>query len=113
MREGLEKGISQPKIIFNNFEDTYNSQIVDNYEDSFYYSPFKNLATNSSQEQKDSLLSAAKIAIETKVIPQFKVIKDFFENEYFIKTREQGGVSNQSKLFLNQYFFYNSNNYKN
>lgn len=96
MREGLEKGISQPKIIFNNFEDTYNSQIVDNYEDSFYYSPFKNLATNSSQEQKDSLLSAAKIAIETKVIPQFKVIKDFFENEYFIKTREQGGVSNQS-----------------
>ena len=95
MKEGLKKGISQPKIIFNNFEETYNSQIVDNYKDSFYYSPFKNLASNSSQEQKDSLLSAAKITIETKVIPQFKLIKDFFENEYFIKTREKGGVSNQ------------------
>ncbi|MFD0761338.1 DUF885 domain-containing protein [Lutibacter aestuarii] len=95
MKEGLKNGISQPKIIFNNFEETYNSQIVDNYKDSFYYSPFKNLASNSSQEQKDSLLSAAKITIETKVIPQFKLIKDFFENEYFIKTREKGGVSNQ------------------
>jgi len=95
MKEGLKKGISQPKIIFNNFEETYNSQIVDNYKDSFYYLPFKNLASNSSQEQKDSLLSAAKITIETKVIPQFKLIKDFFENEYFIKTREKGGVSNQ------------------
>lgn len=95
MKKGLEKGISQPKIIFNNFEDTYNSQIVDNYEDSFYYSPFKNLASNSSQKQKDSLLNAAKVALETKVIPQFKVIKDFFENEYFVKTRERGGVSNQ------------------
>lgn len=95
MRIGLEKGISQPKIIFNDFEDTYNSQIVDNYEDSFYYSPFKNLASNSSQEQKDSLLTAAKVVIETKVIPQFKVIKDFFDNEYFLETRERGGVSNQ------------------
>lgn len=96
MRDGLEKGISQPKIIFNDFEDTYNSQIVENFEDSFYYSPFKSLATNSTQAQKDSLLTAAKIAIETKVIPQFKIIKDFFENEYFVKTRESGGVSNQS-----------------
>ncbi|WP_298286078.1 DUF885 domain-containing protein [uncultured Lutibacter sp.] len=95
MREGLEKGISQPKIIFNNFEDTYNSQIVDDFEDSFYYTPFKKLPTNSTQEQKDSLLAAAKIAIETKVIPQFKIIKDFFEKEYFVKTRERGGVSNQ------------------
>ncbi|MGV8946157.1 MAG: DUF885 domain-containing protein [Lutibacter sp.] len=95
MRKGLEKGISQPKIIFNNFEDTYNNQIVDDYQQSFYYSPFKKLASNSTSEQKDSLLLAAKIAIETKVVPQFKVIKEFFEKEYFVKTRVAGGVSNQ------------------
>jgi len=113
MREGLEKGISQPKIIFNNFEDTYNSQIVENFEDSFYYSPFKNLASNSSQEQKDSLLTAAEIAIETNVIPQFKVIKDFFENEYFVKTREVGGVSNQpngKNYYQNRVNYYTTSN---
>ena len=95
MRIGLEKGISQPKIIFNNFEDTYNSQLVDNFEESFYYSPFKKLPAIITDSQKDSLLTAAKIAVETKVIPQFKIIKNFFENEYFVKTRESGGVSNQ------------------
>lgn len=95
MREGLEKGISQPKIIFNDFEDTYDSQIVDNFEDSFYYSPFKQLPANLSMQQKDSLLTAAKIVIVEKVIPQFKVIKSFFEDEYFVKTRAEGGVSNQ------------------
>jgi uncharacterized protein (DUF885 family) len=95
MREGLAKGISQPKIIFNNFEETYNSQIVADYKESFYYSPFKKLASNSTQAQKDSILNAAKIAIETKVIPQFKIIKAFFEDEYFVKTRARGGVSNQ------------------
>ncbi|MDP3313275.1 DUF885 family protein [Lutibacter sp.] len=96
IREGLEKGISQPKIIFNNFEDTYNSQIIENFEDSFYYSPFKNMPSIISVQQKDSLLMAAKIAVETNVIPQFKVIKYFFENEYFVKTRATGGVSNQT-----------------
>jgi uncharacterized protein (DUF885 family) len=95
MRKGLEKGISQPKIIFNNFEETYDSQIVDDFKDSYYFSPFKNIPTIISAEQKDSLLTAAKIVIETKVIPQFKVIKGFFENEYFVKIRESGGVSNQ------------------
>lgn len=96
MRKGLEKGISQPKIIFNDFEDTYDSQIVENFEESYYYSPFKNLPSIISEQQKDSLLAAAKISIETKVIPQFTIIKDFFENEYFVKTRERGGVSNQT-----------------
>lgn len=95
MREGLEKGISQPKIIFNDFEDTYDSQIVANYEDSFYYSPFKQLPANLSVQQKDSLVTAAKMAIVEKVIPQFKIIKAFFEDEYFVKTRAEGGVSNQ------------------
>lgn len=95
MREGLEKGISQPKIIFKNFEDTYDSQIVADFEDSFYYSPFKNIPNVFSNHQKDSLLGAAKTVVETKVIPQFKIIKRFFEEEYFEITREIGGVSNQ------------------
>lgn len=95
MREGLEKGISQPKIIFKNFEDTYDSQIVDNFEESYYFSPFKNLPAIIDVYQKDSLLMAAEEAITEKIIPQFKVIKAFFEDEYFVKTREKGGVSNQ------------------
>ncbi len=95
MREGLEKGISQPKIIFNDFEDTYDSQIVENFEDSFYYSPFKQLPANNSVSQNDSLLTAAKMVLEEKVIPQFIIIKAFFEDEYFVKTRADGGVSNQ------------------
>lgn len=95
MREGLKKGISQPKIIFNDFEDTYDSQIVANFEDSFYYSPFKQLPANLSTQQKDSLLTAAKNVIKEKVVPQFKIIKSFFEDEYFAKTRAEGGVSNQ------------------
>jgi len=93
LREGLEKGVSQPRVIFKGYESTYDTHIVSNYEDSFFYGPFKNLPESLSKSQKDSVLVAAKKAIEQNVIPQFKRIKTFFETEYFPKTRKSIGVS--------------------
>ncbi|MBT4679683.1 MAG: DUF885 domain-containing protein [Flavobacterium sp.] len=93
LREGLEKGVSQPKVIFNGYESTYEDHIITDFSDSYSYSPFKNLPENITQDQKDSILSAAKIAIENSVIPQFKRIKTFFEDEYLPKTRTSIGVS--------------------
>ena len=93
LREGLEKGVSQPLVIFKGYESTYESNVVDNYEDSYYYSPFKKLPEDLSKEQVDSILTVAKIAIEENVTPEFKRIKQFFETEYFPKTRTTIGVS--------------------
>ena len=93
LREGLEKGVSQPLVIFKGYESTYNDHIVDDFEDSSFYSPFKNLPESLTETQKDSVLVAAKKAIEINVIPQFKRIKTFFEAEYLSKTRTTLGVS--------------------
>ncbi len=110
LRKGLEKGISQPRVIFNDgYEDSYNKHIVKNYQDSYYYSPFKNLPTQLTVAQTDSVLSAAKLAIEKNVTPQFKVVKKFFEEEYFPKTRTTLGVSetpNGIKYYQNRIAYY-------
>jgi len=109
LREGLEKGVSQPRVIFNGYESTYNDHIVDDFEESFYYSPFKNLPPNLNDAQKDSVLLAAKKAIENNVTPQFKRIKDFFETEYLPKTRTTLGASempNGNAYYQNRINFY-------
>ncbi|WP_299213630.1 DUF885 family protein [uncultured Dokdonia sp.] len=109
LREGLEKGVSQPRVIFNGYESTYDSQIVANYEDSFYYEPFKNLPSSLTKAEKDSVLTAAKAAIENRVIPSFKRVKTFFEEEYFPKTRTTIGVSqtpNGSDYYQNRINYY-------
>jgi len=93
LREGLEKGVSQPKVIFNGYESTYEDHIIADFSDSYFYKPFKSLPENITQDQKDSILSAAKIAIENSVVPQFNRIKTFFEDEYLPKTRTSIGVS--------------------
>ncbi|WP_442809360.1 DUF885 domain-containing protein [Tamlana sp. 2201CG12-4] len=94
LKEGLKKGISQPGIIFKGYESTYNNHIVDNFEASYFYSPFKSLPESLTMKQKDSVLVAAKKAIEATVVPQFKRIKTFFETEYLPRTRHSLGVSN-------------------
>ncbi len=93
LREGIKKGVSQPRVIFEGYESTYNSQIVADYKDSFYYTPFLNLPESITEEQKDALKTAAKLAIENSVVPAFKSVKAFFENEYFPNTRTTIGVS--------------------
>lgn len=93
LREGIKKGVSQPRVIFEGYESTYNSQIVADYKDSFYYTPFLNLPESITEEQKNSLETAAKLAIENSVVPAFKNVKAFFENEYFPNTRTTIGVS--------------------
>jgi uncharacterized protein (DUF885 family) len=93
LREGLEKGVSQPRVIFEGYESTYDDHIVENFEESYFYSPFQKLPESLTGTQKDSVLAAAKEVIEKNVTPQFKRIKAFFEEEYLPKTRKTIGVS--------------------
>lgn len=93
LRKGLQEGITQPKIIFEGYESTYESQIVDSPEESYFYEPFERLPSILSETQKDSVLTAAKLAIETHVVPEFKRIKTFFETEYLPQTKTTLGVS--------------------
>jgi uncharacterized protein (DUF885 family) len=109
LREGLEKGVSQPSVIFNGYESSYNDHIIENFEKSYFYQPFNNLPKTLTSTQKDSVLIAAKVAITTNVIPQFKLVKTFFEDEYFPKTRTSIGISetpNGNAYYQNRINYY-------
>lgn len=108
LREGLKKGLSQPKIIFKGYESTYDEHIVNDFLQSNFYAPFKDLPDLMTDSQKDSVLSAAKIAIENNVTPSFKKIKTFFEEEYIPNTREAIGVS---EILNGKEFYQNRINY--
>ena len=109
IRIGLEKGVSQPLVIFDGYESTYNDHITNNYLNNYFYSPFKNLPKDISQSQSDSILKAAKISINEIVVPQFKKIKKFFEKEYYPKTRTKIGISstpNGKEYYQNRINYY-------
>ena len=93
LRKGLEQGISQPRIIFEGYASTYESQIVENPEDSYFFSPFENLPNSIAKPIQDSLVNVARLSIKNHVTPEFKRIKQFFETEYLPKTKTALGVS--------------------
>ena len=109
LREGLSKRVSQPLVIFKGYESTYNDHITRDHKDNYFYSPFKNLPDDLNQSQIDSILYEGQKAIEESVIPEFKRIKEFFENEYFPNTRTKIGISeieNGLEYYQNRINFY-------
>ena len=93
LKKGLESGVSQPLIIFEGYESSYDKHITETVEDNFYFSPFINLPDQFSSKEKDSILGVAHATIQKDVIPSFQKIKSFFETEYYPQTRKAIGVS--------------------
>lgn len=93
LRAGIKEGIVQPRVIFKGYESTYDDQIVEDPEKSYYFTPFLELPPILTPEQEDSVLLAARVVIQDKVIPEFRRIKRFFEEEYLPATRRSIGIS--------------------
>ena len=109
LREGLSKRVSQPLVIFKGYESTYNDHITRDHKDNYFYSPFKDLPDDLNQSKIDSILYEGQKAVEESVIPEFKRIKEFFENEYFPNTRTKIGISeieNGVDYYQNRINFY-------
>ncbi|WGK66226.1 DUF885 domain-containing protein [Croceiramulus getboli] len=92
-RTALKEGYGQPRVIFEGYSSTYDDQLVDDYQDSYFYQPFLKLPATLTEAQKDSVLQAAQKAMESSVLPAYRKVKQFFETEYLPKTRTSLGVS--------------------
>ncbi|MDA0793973.1 MAG: DUF885 domain-containing protein [Bacteroidetes bacterium] len=113
IRKGLKVGMGQPLIIFKGYESTYDQHITSTAEENFYYSPFLDLPAPLTPEEKDSLQQAAKKVLLEEVIPTFKFVKTFFEEEYYPNTRQTIGVSetpNGKDYYQSRINFYTTEN---
>lgn len=93
MRKGLSLGIVQPKAILEGYEVTYDTHLVDNYEESPFYAPFKNLPQSLSDSEKAKLLNDGKNAVEKGALGGYQLVKEFFDKEYIPNAADETGVS--------------------
>ena len=92
MKEGAEQGITQPKILMQKFVPQVQSQLVDDAEDSGFYTPIVNMPENFSAADRERLTAAYKEAIETKIIPAYSRMNNFMHDEYLDATRDSVGL---------------------
>jgi uncharacterized protein (DUF885 family) len=93
MKQGMRRGIVQPRILMEKTVPQLNSQIVDNVEDSAFYLPILNMPADFSDADRERLTAAYADAIQNKIIPAYQELANFIGDEYLSAARESVGLS--------------------
>lgn len=92
LREGVKRGIVQPKIVMQRVPAQIDKQLVAKPEDSPLYKPFRRFPRDVSADDRAALQAAAAEAVSKTVLPAFARLKKFFTDEYFPACQDQTGA---------------------
>lgn len=92
MREGIEAGVVQPRILMEKTLPQLQAHIIDNPEDTIFYRPITNMPEDFSDEDRDRLTVAYMAAISEQIVPAYQRLHDFIRDEYIPKARETVGL---------------------
>lgn len=93
MREGVKRGVVQPRVVMEKVIPQLDALIVENAEDSLFWPPLTNFPEDFSDEDKAALTANYRDIIENELIPAYTRLRDFVRDEYLPHTRETVGWS--------------------
>jgi uncharacterized protein (DUF885 family) len=94
MRKGLELGVVQPKVVIQKTLPQLDAMIVNSPTQSLFYRPILQMPQDFSGSDKARLTTAYTQAIDQKIVPAYRKLRDFVQAEYLPKTRGTFGISN-------------------
>ncbi len=95
MKEGIQVGVTQPRILMEKLLPQIDSQIVDDPKESGFYAPVINMPEDFSDEDRNRLTAAYEDTIANTIIPAYQRISNFLGDEYISAARETVGLSAQ------------------
>ena len=95
MKEGIQVGVTQPRILMEKLLPQIDSQIVDDPKESSFYAPVINMPEDFSDEDRNRLTAAYEDTIANTIIPAYQRISNFLGDEYISAARETVGLSAQ------------------
>jgi len=93
MRQGMEQGLTQPRILMERTLPQLESQIVASAQESGFYQPIRDLPENFSEADRERLTELYTAAIEKQLIPAYQGLHDFIRDEYIPEARESHGMN--------------------
>jgi len=92
MHFGIKEGYVLPKSLCEKTIPQYAALAMGPVEDHLFYTPVQNFPASFSETDKTRLSAAYKTAIETKIIPVYKKLTEFLENDYLPACRKSSGI---------------------
>jgi uncharacterized protein (DUF885 family) len=92
MREGMRRGLTQPRVIMERVPAQIARQVVTDPASSPFYKPFLEMPASLPASEQERLRSAGRTAIEREVVPAYRRLQVFFNDEYLPACRSSVGI---------------------
>jgi prolyl oligopeptidase len=92
MREGLRRGLTQPRVIMERLPAQVARQVVDDPTASPFYAPFEKMPEAIPAAEQERLRATAHTAIEREVVPAFRRLQAFIDGQYLPASRTTVGI---------------------
>ena len=92
MREGVKLGYTLPRVLTERVLPQLDAHIVAQPEDSLYWGPIRKLPAEFAAADRERLTAAYRAAIETKIVPSYRKLRDYMRDEYLPKCRTTVGM---------------------
>ena len=93
MRAGIEKGSMPPRILMQRVPAQIAGQVVDDPEQSGFYKPFLKMPDSIPAAERAELQEQARRVIAGDVVPAYRDLQRFFNDEYLPRTRDSIAAS--------------------
>lgn len=93
LREGVELGVVQPRILMEKSLPQLAAHIVDDVESSAFWQPIANMPEAFSDEDRKRITEQYRSLILNDLVPLYSRLHDYIQNEYLPHTRETIGQS--------------------
>ncbi len=93
MRQGIADGFTQPRAILEGILPSISGSIVEDPEESVFFTPFRSLPGHFDEATAERLREAGRQAIAGTVVPAYQRFLSFFTEEYIPGARETLGAS--------------------
>jgi uncharacterized protein (DUF885 family) len=93
MREGLRVGMTQPRAVLDGRDVPIKAQLVESAEDSVFFKPFLEMPAGAEAEAHDALVEKARGVVMDGVVPAYRRLLEFFQQEYLPGARTTLGAS--------------------
>ncbi|RDZ29059.1 DUF885 domain-containing protein [Lysobacter silvisoli] len=92
MREGMKAGVVQPRALMVKVIPQLDALIKDKPEDTLFWGPIKDLPKDFSDADKQRLTAAYREMIANRLMPAYKKLRAFINDEYLPATRDSVGL---------------------
>jgi uncharacterized protein (DUF885 family) len=93
MKEGMAKGVVQPKSLMQKVLPQLDALIKDKPEDTLFWSPVAKFPAEVAAADQERLTQAYRTAIAEQLLPAYRRLRDFIANEYLAAARDSVALS--------------------